>query len=121
MTDDKIKKICSDAGVKYEGLQEGKNGQLVLFTDTLTGTTLAVDKEKFSNPVVQAKVARSRKDYPEELAMQSDILDAITFITRAKALPRNVLMIASIAATVPIRDYLKELKEQNDASPKNAA
>lgn len=110
MTEDKIKKVCDDAGVHYEGIQEGPNGQMVLFTDMLTGSTLAVDKKKFSNPAVQAKVTVHRKKYPEELQMQSDILDAIKFITRKKTLPVGILMKASIAAVVPIKEYLQELK-----------
>jgi len=121
MTEDKIKKICVDAGVKYEGIQEGANGQLVLFTDMLTGSTLAVDKKNFSNPAVQAKVTVHRKKYPEELQMQSDIMDAIRFITRTKTLPPGVLMNASIAATLVITNYLKELKELNNGREKTAA
>lgn len=108
MSTDRIKKICNDAGVRYDGLQEGKNGQLVLFTDLLTGSTLALEKEKFSNPAVQARVTRSRRDYPEEIRTQSDIMDAIKFITRNKTLPLNVIMNASSAATVVISNYLKE-------------
>lgn len=121
MTDDKIKEICSDAGVRYEGIQEMPDGQMVLFTDMLTGSTLAVDKKKFSNPAVQAKLTVHRKKFPEELQMQSDIMDAIRFITRKKTLPTGVLMKASIAATVPIKEYLQELKEQNNASRKQVA
>ena len=122
MTEEKIKNICVDAGVKYEGLQEGKNGQLVLFTDLLTGSTLAVDKEGFSNPKVQARVTRSRRDYPEELQMQSDIMDAIRFITRAKTIPIGILAKSSVAATVAITEYLKEQKQsaQSVISAKSA-
>ena len=122
MTEEKIKNICVDAGVKYEGIQEGKSGQLVLFTDLLTKTTLAVDKEGFSNPKVQARVTQSRKDYPEELQMQSDIMDAIRFITRTKAIPIGILAKSSVAATVAITEYLKEQKEsaQSVISAKSA-
>ncbi len=112
MTNCKIKKICDDAGVRFDGLQEGKNGQLIIFTDLLTGSTLAIEKEKFSNPAVQARVTRSRRDYPEEIQMQSDFMDAIRFITRKKTLPANVIMNAAIAATVVVSNYLKEEKEK---------
>lgn len=116
MSNDKIKKICNDAGVRFDGLQEGKNGQLVLFTDLLTGSTLAIEKEKFSNPAVQARVTRSRRDYPDEIQMQSDFMDAIKFITRKKTLPANVIMNASLAATVVVTNFLKEQKEQSAQS-----
>ena len=122
VTDEKIKNICADAGVRYEGIQEVKNGQMVLFTDLLTKTTLAVDKKGFSNPKVQARVTQSRRDYPEELEMQSDIMDAIRFITRTKAIPIGILAKSSVAATVAITEYLKEQKEsaQSVISAKSA-
>jgi hypothetical protein len=88
----------------------------VLFTDLLTGSTLAIEREKFSNPSVQARVTKHRREYPEEIQMQSDIMDAITFITRKKTLPRNVLMNSSLAATVVITEHLKEQKEQSAQS-----
>jgi hypothetical protein len=122
MTEEKIKKVCEEAGVEYVGIQGiGEDGQFVLFKDMLTGSTLAVDKKKFTNPAIQAKVTVHRRQYPEELQMQSDIMDAIKFITRAKTLPTGVLMNASIAATLAITNYLKELKEQNNGREKTAA
>lgn len=113
MTIEDYKKICADAGVEFLGLQKATDGMIVLFLDPLTTTALAIAQEKFCNAAVQARVTKSRNEFPIELGIQSNIFDAIFFITRKHEVPREIVLNASVAATNVIKKFKNEEKEHS--------
>jgi hypothetical protein len=121
MSEEHLKQVCDTAGVLYVGLQDGPHGQIVLFNDAITGSTLAVDKKDCCNAKIQARVTVHRKKYGDAVTYLSDTFDAIKFITRKKIIPRGVLMSAAKAATDIVMKHLKEETEQLHASTEKAA
>ena len=121
MSEDQLKKVCDQAGVQYCGIQSGRDVQYILFTDMITGSTLALEKKEFSNAKIQARVAFHRQKFGDDVHFLSDIFDATKFITRKKVLPRGVILKAAHAAVDVIMQYLKEQKEQGNGTSEDAA
>jgi hypothetical protein len=55
--------ITESLGLKYEGTKELGGTNLVYFTDKLTGSTLAIEADKFTAKRVSKKVRDSRKEF----------------------------------------------------------
>jgi hypothetical protein len=106
--------VCEQAGVRYDGIQKtaGDDGeQLVLFTDMLTGSTLALEKKNFSSPKLQAKITKHRKSYPKDLQMAAYFIDALDFIVKKYHLvPKTVITEAAHNAAITIQKFINEGK-----------
>jgi hypothetical protein len=106
--------VCEQAGVRYDGIQsvKGDDGeQLVLFTDLLTKSTLALQKKNFTSQKLQAKIAKHRKSYPKDLEMAAYFIDALEFIVRKyHVVPKNVITEAAHNAAITIQKFINEGK-----------
>lgn len=109
MTSDwqEIENTIDEAGGHFIGI----DGGIIYFNDPMTKSTLAVFEREFSLSAVRLKIEQSREKFGYALLYQSSIHDAIAFITRAKRIPKNTVIDASVAATKIIMEYLKERTE----------
>ncbi len=68
VTPEEIFKPFAAQNIKYEGIMQDKDEtdeSLVMFTDKITGSTLAVKKKEFTAEKIQAKIDASRKAFKE--------------------------------------------------------
>lgn len=122
--EENIQQVCEQAGVRYDGIQKtnGDDGeQLVLFTDLLTLSTLALPKKDFTSPKVQAKITKHRREYPTDVEMTAYIIDALDFIVKKyHVVPKQVITAAAHNAAITIQQHLNDQGVSN-AKKKNAA
>ncbi len=114
MTNEKIIEICDQAGVRYDGTQNGttEGEQIVLFTDMLTHSTLALAKKDFTSPKVQAKITKHRREYPKDIEMTAYIIDALDFIVKKyHVIPKNIITEAANNASITIQKFVTEGKK----------
>lgn len=57
------KQILKKAGLSWVGVQKTPSGDLILFNDPITETTLAIKIESFNEDAVEAKIKSSRTDF----------------------------------------------------------
>lgn len=114
MIEEKIKSVCDQAGVRYDGIQKGagdEGEQLVLFTDLLTRSTLALAKKDFTSPKLQAKITKHRREYPKDIEMTAYMIDALDFIVKKyHMVPKNVITAAANNAAITITKFIEEEK-----------
>lgn len=107
--------VCEQAGVIYgdiqniPGISDGE--QLVLFTDPITKSTLALEKKNFTNEKVQAKITVHRRRYPKDIEMTAYMIDAIDFIVKKyHVVPKSVITEAANNAAITIQRHINEGK-----------
>lgn len=108
-----IHHVCAQAGVEYVGEQDVPGGeQLVLFTDLLTRSTLALERKNFTSPKVQAKITKHRRQFPKDIEMTAYFIDALDFIVRKyHAVPKAVIVNAAHSAGIVIQQFIAEQNE----------
>lgn len=107
---EEIVSICETAGVRYDGVQFRdlpEEKQMILFTDPLTKSTLALPALGFTGPKLQAKITHHRSRYPKDFEMPMYFSDAINFIVKKyHDVPKLVIDDAANAAVNVIHNYL---------------